>query len=151
MRIPEAFFPLINRLMKVLLASPLHSVVSGSLMTIHYIGRRSGRQLWTPVRYLREDDGALVALTSKSTGWWPNLVEPVAVEVQVAGRRRKAIAQAFANDSQRTEPALRRALARFPGDAPYHGITAKRGSDTYQAQFEDAILNDVVVVFRLKD
>ncbi len=151
MRIPEAFFPLINRLMLVLLASPLHALASGSLMTIHYTGRRSRRQLWTPVRYLREDDGTLTALTSKSTGWWPNFISPTQVEVQVAGRRRPATALAFADDSQRTEPALRRALERFPGDAPYHGITAKRGSDAYQAQFEAAILSDVVVTFALQD
>lgn len=151
MRIPEAFFPLVNRLMLMLLASPLHGLASGSLMTIHYTGRRSGRQLWTPVRYLAQGDATLVALTSKSTGWWPNFVSPAQVEVQVAGRRRQATAQAFADDSQRTEPALRRALERFPGDAPYHGITARRGSDAYQAEFEAAVLSDVVVTFALQD
>ena len=57
MRIPEPFFPLINRAMRVLLDSPLHGLMSNSILTIRFTGRRTGRVWSLPVRYVREDGG----------------------------------------------------------------------------------------------
>ena len=87
MRIPEPLFPVINRVMRLLLSSPLHALMSGSVMVIHYTGRRTGRPRWTPVRYLRESDDTIVCLTGSETGWWPNFLEPRDVRLQLAGRR----------------------------------------------------------------
>lgn len=151
MRVPEPLFPVINCAMKLLLASPLHMLASGSILTIHFTGRRSGRALSTPVRYLRNGDATLAALTDRDTRWWPNFREPAAVQLQLAGRRVAATAHATADDAALAATALDRALARFPGDAAYHGITARRGSDAYRRQRETAIGNAVVVVFTLRD
>ena len=149
MRIPEPFFPLLNRVMKALLHSPLHGILSGSIMTIHYTGAKTGRRRSTPVRYLREDDGAVICLTGRETGWWPNFREPVPVELQLAGRRAAATAQALADDAERKAAALRRMLARYPADAPYHGIVLRRGAAPSPEQFAQAVARDVLVVFAL--
>lgn len=149
MRVPEPLFPLINCTMKLLLQSPLHGLASGSIMTIHFTGRRSGRALSTPVRYIRNGDATLVAITDRNTRWWPNFREPAAVQLQLAGRRVDATAHATADDAALAATALDRALDRFPGDAAYHDITARRGSDAYQRQREAAIGNAVVVSFTL--
>ena len=148
MRIPETLFPFINRVMKVLLRSPLHGLMSGSVMTIHFTGRRSGRRRATPVRYLREGDAAVVCLTSRETAWWHNFRDPAAVELQLAGRRIAATAHALPDDAQRKAAVLARVLQRFPGDAPYRGINARRGRFTDE-QFDQAVQNDVVVTFAL--
>ena len=128
MRIPEPFFPLINRVMKLLLNSPLHGLMSDSIMVVYFTGRKSGRRRSTPVRYLREDDNTVVCLTGRETGWWPNFRDPAAVELQLAGKRVVAQAHARPDDSARKEAVLRRVLERFPADAAYHGIVVKRGS-----------------------
>ena len=147
MRIPEPFFPLINRVMRLLLNSPLHGLMSGSVMVIYFTGRKTGRRRATPVRYLREGDTHVVCLTGRETGWWPNFLEPRDVELQLAGRRVAARAHARPDDIQGKSSALRETLERFPADAPYHGIVVKRGQQITPAQFEEAVARDVVVSF----
>ena len=147
MRIPEPFFPALNRLMRILLNSPLHRLMSGSVMIIYFTGRKTGKRRATPVRYLTESDTCVVCLTGRETGWWPNFLEPRDVELQLAGRRIAARAHSRPNDTDRKSSVLRETLRRFPADAPYHGIVVKRGQEVAPAQFEAAVARDVVVLF----
>lgn len=151
MRIPESFFPLVNRVVRLLLNSPLHRLMSGSVMVVYFKGRRTGAPRSTPVRYLRESDSEVVCLTGRETGWWPNFLEPCAVELQFDGRRVAARAHARPDDTAGKADVLRKVLARFPADAPYHGIAVKRGREVSPAQFEAAVARDVVVSFDLLD
>lgn len=147
MRIPDALFPLINRVMRLLLNSPLHGLMSGSVLVVYYKGRKSGRRRWTPVRYVKQSDSTLACLTGRETGWWPNFLEPRDVELQLAGRRLAARALAQPDDAERKAEVLREVLRRFPADAPYHGIVLKRGQAITPSQFEQAVARDVVVLF----
>lgn len=147
MRIPEFLFPIINRVMKVLLVSPVHGLFSGSVLTIYFTGRRTGRALSTPVRYIREDGNVVTCLTSRQTRWWQNFLAPAEVQLQIAGRRVAAVARSSPDDTARIEAALKETLDRFPGDAPYHGLTR---SPT-PAAFAAAVANDVIVTFTLRD
>ena len=151
MRIPEPFFVVINRVMRLLLKSPLHGVMSGSVMVIYFTGRKTGRRRSTPVRYLCEGDSRVVCLTGRETGWWPNFLEPCDVELQLAGCRVAARAHARPNDTEHKTSVLRETLERFPADAPYHGIVVKRGQEVTPAQFEQAVARDVVVSFDVLD
>ena len=148
MRLPEPLFPILNRVMKVLLHSPLHGLMSGSIMVIHFTGRKSGQRRSTPVRYLRDDDG-LFCLTGRETGWWPNFLAAAAVELQVAGKRLRATAQALPDDTGAKAAALGAMLARFPGDAAYHGMALKRGHTPTDEQMRTAIARDVLVRFAI--
>ncbi len=149
MRIPEPLFPILNRAMRILLRSPLHGVMSDNVMVIHFIGRKTGRRRATPVRYLRESDDALFCLTGQETGWWHNFKERSTVELRLAGRRVSASALAITDDAVRKEAAIRRMLARFPGDAAYHGIAVKRGQEPSPEQINEAVARDVLVTFAL--
>ena len=146
MRVPDTFFPVLNRIMKLLLRSPLHGVMSGSVMTIYFIGRRSAHARSTPVRYLRESDDRVFCLTSRQTAWWHNFPSPTPVQLQLAGRRVAATAHATPNDPVRIEAALRQMLDRFPGDAAYHGLTKTPSA----VEFDAAVGNDVLVTFVLQ-
>lgn len=147
MRIPEFLFPIINRVMKVLLASPAHGLASGSIMTVYFTGRRTGRARSTPVRYMREGSATVTCLTGRQTRWWQNFLAPAEVELQIAGRRIAAVACSAPDDAARIEEALKETLTRFPSDAPYHGLTR---SPT-PAEFAAAVANDVIVTFTLGD
>ena len=151
MRIPEPFFPIINRVMRLLLNSPLHGLMSGSVMVIYFTGRKTGRRRSTPVRYLRERETRVVCLTGRETGWWPNFHEPREVELQLAGRRVAARAHARPDDTEHKTSVLGETLKRFPADAPYHGIVVKPGQEITPSQFEQAVARDVVVTFELLD
>ena len=147
MRIPEFLFPLINLVMKMLLASPAHGVMSGSVMTIYFTGRKTGRGRSTPVRYVREDAATVTCLTSRQTGWWQNFLAPAEVQLQIGGRRVAAVARSAPDDAARIEAALKKTLERFPGDAPYHGLTRSPTPEAFAA----AVANDVIVTFTLRD
>ena len=148
MRVPEQLFPVVNRVMAVLLCSPLHILMSSSILLIRFTGRRSGVRRTTPVRYLRESEGRLVCLTSRQTAWWHNFREPASVELRLAGRRVPATAQAFPEAATEIEAVLRRMLAVHPSDAAYHGIDAKPGT-VAEEQLREAVANDVLVAFTL--
>ena len=149
MRVPEPLFPIVNRVMKGLLLSPLHGLMSGNIMAIYFTGRKSGKRRSTPVRYLREGDAVVFCLTGKETRWWPNFLVPTAVHLQLAGTRLAAQAQALPDDAAAKETALRRMLARFPGDAAYHGIALQRGQAPTDEQVQSAVERDVLVRFTL--
>ena len=48
-----------NALMKSVLRSPLHGMVSKNFMLITFTGRRSGKVYTTPVNYVRDGDSIL--------------------------------------------------------------------------------------------
>lgn len=150
MRIPDMFFPVVNRVMRLLLHSPLHRLMSGNVMVLYFRGRRTGQRRWTPVRYLREGEDGVICLTGRETGWWPNLLGEAPVELQLAGRRVAATAQALPDDAERKDAALRRMMERFPADAAYHGIVLRRGEAISEEQYRQAVARDVLVVFQLQ-
>jgi deazaflavin-dependent oxidoreductase (nitroreductase family) len=71
-----------------LLRSPLHRLVSGSLLLITYRGRRTGRHFTIPAAYAARA-GTLTIFVGhpERKGWWRNLRDGAAVEVQLRGRR----------------------------------------------------------------
>lgn len=149
MRVPEWLFPLANRVMALLLCSPLHFLASDSIMLVRFTGRRTGVRRATPVRYLREGESRLVCLTSRRTAWWHNFREAASVELQLAGRRVSAAAEAFPEADVEIDAVLRRMLAAHPSDAAYHGIVGRRGASD-EEQLRRAVANDVLVAFTLE-
>lgn len=79
MRIPETFFPLINFGMRLTLHSPLHFVVSRSILLLTFTERRSGQRYTIPVRYMQVGD-VVRLFSSPHANWWRNLRDGSAVE-----------------------------------------------------------------------
>lgn len=68
---PSLFMRLGNSFMSGLLRSPLHGLMSGSMLLIGVTGRRTGRQYVTPVNYLRDGDDLLI-FSLRARSWWRN-------------------------------------------------------------------------------
>lgn len=84
---PTSLLKVVNPVLRTLLRSPLHRVVSTGLMLLHVKGRKSGRVYVVPVgRHVYE--GQLVA--SAGGAWRRNLVGGADLEVTLEGRRRPA-------------------------------------------------------------
>lgn len=79
------FHMILNPLMTLLLRSPLHFLVSDSLMLFTFTGRKSGREYTTPVGY-HEIDEEFVVFTHSD--WWKNLKGGAEVKLRIAGDRR---------------------------------------------------------------
>ena len=55
MKLPDPLFILINPAVRFVLSSPLHWILSSSVMLIRFKGRHSGREFVTPVRFIRNE------------------------------------------------------------------------------------------------
>jgi deazaflavin-dependent oxidoreductase (nitroreductase family) len=144
MRLPEPLFVLINPAMRLLLRSPLHFLVSGSLMLIGFTGRRSGRRYSTPVRYVRAG-GVIRCFTTKDTQWWRNLRGGAEVSLRLRGRELPCRAVAIDDDPVRTRAALESYFAEYPQDAAYHEVRLGAGRRPQPADLERAALHAVLV------
>jgi deazaflavin-dependent oxidoreductase (nitroreductase family) len=128
----------------VMLRSPLHRALSGSLLVLSYEGRRSGRRYELPLQYVRHDDGVAVwAGNAEAKTWWRNFTEPAAVEVVLEGRSRHGKAHLVADPADRTL-LLTHYLERFPATTPdakpkFFGARWKPGEEEIAAVAADAV------------
>jgi hypothetical protein len=76
-----------NQLIRMLLLSPVHRVISGQLALISVTGRRTGRQHTFPVGYKRvgEQVTIRVGLPERKV-WWRNLRDGAPVRLRLAGQ-----------------------------------------------------------------
>jgi hypothetical protein len=146
-RVPEPLFVVINPMMRLLLRSPLHFLVSKSLMVIALTGRKSKRTYTITVRYLRVD-GVIRCFTSKDTRWWPNLRGGAVVSLRIAGQEGRYQAVAIDEDAPRIRDALEHYLTLFPGDAAYHEVRLNRDESLVTEDLERASRHAVVVEAR---
>lgn len=144
MKLPEPLFAVINPLMRLMLRSPLHPLMSSSLMLITYTGRKSGKVYTTPVRYLRVSD-SIQCFTSADTQWWRNLRGGAEVILTIQGKDARYSANVIESDPQRTREALRHYLTVFPQDAAYHDVKLKSDNSVVAADLERAAKHAIVV------
>jgi deazaflavin-dependent oxidoreductase (nitroreductase family) len=92
-----AFQGLANRLMRGLLRTPLLCRLVGKrLITLYVVGRKSGRQYCVPVAYTRHDGLLLVGTPFP---WVRNLRSGEAVDIRLAGKRRRAGVQVVTDEA----------------------------------------------------
>ncbi|MEU3275424.1 hypothetical protein ABZ639_31625 [Saccharomonospora sp. NPDC006951] len=104
-RPPAAFFTAANGIVRWVLRSPLHRVLSGRLMVIAYEGARTGRPYAIPVAYYRWSPGEVWAFAAR-TGWASNFRSPRTVRLTLAGRAVAAEAE-LVEDRERVADLLR--------------------------------------------
>ncbi len=92
-----------NRLVAVLLRSPLHRLADGRLALITVTGRLSGRSYTLPVMYERSDDVLEIpVMWPERKRWWRNLREEADVGLRLSGRALSGRAVARKRDGQVT-------------------------------------------------
>ena len=144
MRLPEPLFVIINPIMRLVLRSPMHGILSGSVMLITFTGRNSGRVFTTPVRYVRVGD-KVRCYTTPETQWWRNIRGGADVVLRIAGEDRRYRATAIAGDPATVKEALAHYLALFPQDAAYHDIRINQDKSLVAEDLDRAATKSVVV------
>jgi hypothetical protein len=119
-RPPVALFRTMNRLIRPLLASPLHGILSKRLMLLSYTGRRSGRRITIPIGYFDGEPGTVLAMSSTTT-WVSSLRDGHTVRLRIRGRDHDAVPAVI----QDTE-AFARFIEGSPGAAKITGLPADR-------------------------
>lgn len=90
--VPDSAYKIINPVMSRLLRSPLHSLVSDSILLLTFTGSKSGKEYTTPVGYWVKD-GHLIVTTQSP--WWRNLRGAQPVSMLVQGQHREGIATPY--------------------------------------------------------
>jgi deazaflavin-dependent oxidoreductase (nitroreductase family) len=101
-----------NGLVRALLRSPLHGLLSRDLLVLAYTGAKTGQPRVLPLSYV-EHDGRLYLCTRTSL-WWRNLKSRPEVELWLRGRRLAATAHVVAPSSAEARDALRAFVTRNP-------------------------------------
>ena len=96
---PHTPFVVVNRIVnpvvRGVLRSPAHGLLSGHLALLTVTGRRTGRAFTFPVGYHRDGDRVTVGVDwPERKRWWRNLSDAAPVEIWLAGVRRAGTGQA---------------------------------------------------------
>lgn len=144
---PLAMPPWLNKLMTLILRSPLHGLVSSKVMLITFTGRKSGRSYTTPVSYMQRGD----TITLFTHGqWWKNCRDGAPVWLRIRGRDLKGSAQTVVEDKDAIAEALAEHLRFNHIDAKAYGVTySPDGSprpDEVRRGAQDAVMLRVKLV-----
>ena len=133
---------ILNVIVRAILRSPLHPVVSNRLIVVTVTGRRTGTRYVLPVGYT-EHDGTL--LIGTAGGWRRNLRRGETIPVLYRGRRRVARAEVI-TDEATIVPLYRAILAHNPVHGRYAGIRTEPDGNPRLDDLRDALRRGIAVV-----
>jgi deazaflavin-dependent oxidoreductase (nitroreductase family) len=136
----------VNKTMKSILRSPVHGVVSKTVMLITFTGRKSGKTYTTPVSYSQDGDQVYVFTHAD---WWKNLRSGAPVTLLIRGREFKGLAEPIAEDKQTVAVGLTAHLRKVPSDARYYGVTFDDHKNPMAEEVEKAAQTVVMIRTRL--
>ena len=114
---PLRLLRLANPVVRGLLDSPAHRLLSGRLLVLEYRGRRSGRTFRIPLRYAATRDGSLVAIAVEPDRklWWRSFATSDRATLTLRGGRVEA--HGTLAEGRAREAALDAYVARWPRSA----------------------------------
>jgi deazaflavin-dependent oxidoreductase (nitroreductase family) len=89
-----------NPIVRFILRSPLHGVMSKSVMLITYHGQKSGKEYTLPVSYLEDGKTVFVipGMPERKT-WWHNIHKDTPVQLRLRGKDIKARATLLSSEN----------------------------------------------------
>jgi len=139
-------FKIINPVMKLILRSPLHAVMSNRIMIIMFTGRKSGRQYSTPISYFQEGDQVICFTHSP---WWKNMAESADVGLRIRGEILRGLAVAINDDVERKVESLTKMLKALPGEASFYNVQFDEYGEPLQEDLELAAREAVMIHIQL--
>jgi deazaflavin-dependent oxidoreductase (nitroreductase family) len=136
-----------NGIIKGLLRSPLHRLMSTSTLLITYTGRKSGQVYTTPVNYVQKGQDVLITSMRQRT-WWRNLLGGAPVVVRIQGRDYDGFAHALTVPDE-VATGLMNYLRLVPRQARYFGVGLDGDGLPIQKDVKAAARERVVVSIRL--
>jgi deazaflavin-dependent oxidoreductase (nitroreductase family) len=138
--------PFVNKTMKFLLSSRLHSLVSENILLITFTGRKSGKTYTTPVSYTQSDDRVYIFTHAE---WWKNLCSEAPVTLHLRGVDVQGFPETISGDKQAIVGELAAHLRKVPSDARYYGVTFDDQGSPRAEEVEKAVQTVVMIRIRL--
>jgi hypothetical protein len=143
-------FKVLNPIVKMLLNSPLHFIMSGNIVLLKFTGRKSGRALSTPVSY-RIVDGSIHCFTDKVNQWWRNLDNVESIELVLKGKVLTGKPTVVSNDSEAISKAFDDFLTALPRSASFSDVRLDKEKKPNQDDVERAAKELVFIEIKLTD
>jgi len=118
----KTLYAVINPIVKFILSSPFHGLMSRNTVLLEFTGRKSGNLYTTPVSYHRTN-GRLHCFTDKANKWWRNLRVGNEIALMLRGRKVKGKPTVLADGSAAMQTALHDLLVASPRDAAHAGVS----------------------------
>ena len=134
--------PFVTKTMKFILRSPMHAMVSKSVLLITFTGRKSGKTYTTPVDYSQHGDQVYIFTHAK---WWKNLRGGAPVRLRLRGQDVQGIPELVAEDKSAVASGLEAHLRKVPSDARYYGVSFDEGGNPRTEEVEKAAQSVVMV------
>ena len=112
--------------MSWVLRSPLHGMLSNSMLLITVKGRKTGKEYTLPVNYYRQN-GNLWVLTNRDRTWWRNLQDGAEVSLLLKRQPVSAFAEPEL-ENQSVKQILSDYLKQIPQAAKPMGIRMEKGT-----------------------
>ncbi len=115
---PRWLFKLVNPVVRTMLRSPLHGVLSGRVMLLRFVGRKTGRLYTIPVGYAQAGS---TLLSGTGGGWAKNLRGGQRVMLRLRGEERSGVAEVV-DDEEGMIAGYKTIMAVSPGYGRATGI-----------------------------
>lgn len=139
---PTTIPPYVNSAMKFVLRSPVHSMVSKSILLITFTGRKSGKRYTTPVSYSQEGDDITIFTHAD---WWKNLRGGAPVTLRIRGHDLEGVAQPVADNKQAIAAGLAAHLRKVPSDAKFYDVSFDEHGFPRTEQVAQAVRSVVMI------
>ena len=139
-----------NPPIRAILWSPLHFLLDGSLISLTYTGRRSGRKFSLVTMYARFGNELIVLVAQpEKKKWWRNFHEKTLADVRFKGQRYAFAAQLLRTDPSRVVPRLEAYYSKHPSAARLYGFRRGKDGKFNSEDMAKAAEQAVMVVFEL--
>lgn len=138
--------PFITQTMKFVLRSPMHRMVSKTILLLTFTGCKSGKTFTTPVDYSQDGDQVYIFTHAN---WWKNLRGGAPVTLRIRGREFQGLAEPVAEDKQAIAAGLTAHLRKVPSDAKFYGVTFDDQGNPKTEEAEKAVQTVVMIRVRL--
>ena len=133
-------------MMKFILSSPAHGLVSKTVLLITFTGCKSGKTYTTPVSYSQNNDQVRIFTHA---ALWKNLRAGTPVTLRIRGRELQGQAEPVVGDPQVIADGLAAHLRQVPSDTRYCSVTFDQRGSPRAEDVAKAVQTVVMVRMRL--
>jgi len=142
-----------NPLVRLILRSPFHGMLSAALLLITYHGCKSGKEYTLPIQYAQDKKTIyIIPGAPENKIWWRNLCRGAPVQILLAGKSLSGEANVLQGNTctQLIARALDCYMQRFPATANNYNIRAGHDGSFDRDDLRRAASSTVVVCVNLE-
>ncbi|HZT98682.1 MAG TPA: nitroreductase family deazaflavin-dependent oxidoreductase [Ktedonobacteraceae bacterium] len=136
-----------NQIVALLLRSPMHRLISNTLLLLTFTGRKSGKEYSIPLGYGRQGN-TLTLFTDHP--WYKNLLARPTVKVRLQGKERTGTAEVILDDKELTAHEILAFVRHHPRAARAYSVTFDAEGQPNQESLRKAAERFVLIRVKLE-